>query len=331
MLRAVAVIAFVAATLVAQATAHHYVFFAQERERIGEKSFLESKAFEGAQLKYTWRELESEKDVYDFSAIRHDLAFLEQHGKKLWLQIQDSSFDTNHVLAPVYLTRDPAYHGGADPQYDIPGDNDAKAVGAGWVSRRWDPAVRERYHKFLMALGREFDGKVAGINLPETSVDFGSSGKLFPKGFTPEVYRDAILTNLVVLKRAFPKSITMQYANFMPGEWLPWTDKSYLRNVYQRASELKVGVGGPDLLPYRKGQMSHTYAMMREYGAGIPKGIAVQDGNYASKDPKTKQRMTIAQLIGFADEYLKVDYIFWCTEEPYYSRDLIPFVNGAIK
>jgi hypothetical protein len=182
-----------------------------------------------------------------------------------------------------------------------------------------------------MALGKEFDGKVAGINLPETAVDFGSSGKLYPKGFTPEVYRDAILTNLVVLKRAFPKSITMQYANFMPGEWLPWTDKGYLRGVYQRANELKVGVGGPDLLPYRKGQMSHTYAMMREYGSGIPKGVAVQDGNYACKDPKTKQRMTVAQLIGFADDYLKVDYIFWCTEEPYYSRDLIPFLNGSIK
>lgn len=312
-------------------TIHHYVFFAQERERIAEKSFLESKAFEGAQLKYTWRELEPEKNVYDFSAIRHDLKFLHEHGKKLWLQIQDSSFDTNHILVPVYLTKDPAYHGGADPQYEIAGDDDSKAVAAGWVGRRWDPAVQERYHLFLRALGKEFDGKVAGINLPETAVDFGTTGKLFPKGFTPAVYRDAIITNLIVLKAAFPKSIAMQYANFMPGEWLPWTDHHYLRDVCKKAQQIGVALGGPDLIPYRKGQMSHTYAMMREYGAGISKGIAVQDGNYATKDPKTKKRMTVEELIGFADQYLQVDYIFWCTEQPYYSRDLIPFLNGAGK
>jgi hypothetical protein len=71
--------------------------------------------------------------------------------------------------------------------------------------------------------------------------------------------------------------------------------------------------------------------MMREYGAGIPKAIAVQDGNYATLDPKTKKRMTIEQLIDFADQYLQVDYIFWCTEEPYYSKDLVPFLNGASK
>jgi hypothetical protein len=26
---------------------------------------------------------------------------------------------------------------------------------------------------------------------------------------------------------------------------------------------------------------------------------------------------------------LKVDYIFWCTEEPYYSEQLIPFLRGV--
>jgi hypothetical protein len=38
----------------------HYVFFNRDRERISEATFLDTKAFEGAQLKYTWRELERE-------------------------------------------------------------------------------------------------------------------------------------------------------------------------------------------------------------------------------------------------------------------------------
>src|SRR6185437_7561534 len=207
--------------------------------------------------------LEPTKDHYDFSAIHHDLDFLNSKGKKLFIQLQDTSFYTNAVFIPKYMLEESPYHGGADMQYDINGEDEQHAKPAGWVARRWDPAVRERFEKLLTALGKEFDGKIAGINLPETAVDFGEKGGLFPKDFTPQIYRDAILDQMAALKRAFPHSVTMQYANFMPGEWLPWTDKGYLRLVYQRARELGVGVGGPDLLPGRRAQMSHDYPLIR--------------------------------------------------------------------
>src|SRR5216117_2204239 len=236
---------------------HHYVFFNRDREKIVDSAFLNTKTFEGAQLKYSWRELEPEKDAYDFSAIRQDWMFLNSNGKKLFLQLQDSSFDPTVVNVPRYLLNDAQYHGGADKQYSIENDDEEHAVPAGWVARRWDPAVRERFHKLLFALGKEFDGKIEGINLAETAVSFGESGRLFPKGFTPAVYRDAVITNMTALKRAFPQSVTMQYANFMPGEWLPGKDQGYLRTVYERAKDLKLGVGGPDLLPGKPGQMSH--------------------------------------------------------------------------
>lgn len=47
---------------IAASVVHHYVFFNRDRERIRDKVFLETKAIEGAQLKYTWRQLEPEKD-----------------------------------------------------------------------------------------------------------------------------------------------------------------------------------------------------------------------------------------------------------------------------
>ena len=305
----------------------HYVFFNRDREKISDAAFLQTKAFEGAQLKYTWRELEREKGGYDFSAIQHDLVFLNSKGKKLFIQLQEASFDPSIILVPRYLVDDPRYHGGADKQYSIKDDDEERAVPAGWVARRWDPAVQERFHKLLLALGGEFDGKIEGINLAETAVDFGESGRLFPKGFTPATYRDAVITNMMILKRAFPKSVTMQYANFMPGEWLPGNDQSYLRSVYRRAKEMKVGVGGPDLLPYKPGQMNHCYPLIRECAGKIATGIAVQDGNYEHKNPKTAQPVTLSELIGFATEHLKVDYIFWCTQEPFYSQKLIPFLQ----
>jgi hypothetical protein len=308
-------------------TVHHYVFFNKERQRIHDPAFLETKEFEGAQLKYTWREIEPNQDAYDFSAIRHDLAFLTSKGKKLFIQLQDVSFDPPVVNVPPYLLRDARYNGGAAKQYDYKDEDEAHAVEGGWVARRWDPAVQERFHKLLFALGREFDGKIEGINLAETSVTFGQSGRLFPKGFSFEVYRDAIITNMRVLKRAFPRSVAMQYANFMPGEWLPQTDKSYLRSVYQRARELKVGVGGPDLLPYRPGQMKHSYPLIRECDGIIPTGVAVQWGNYESGNPQTGKQVTIAELLQFGTEYLKLDYIFWSTQEPFYTEKLIPFIK----
>ena len=151
---------------------------------------------------------------------------------------------------------------------------------------------------------------------------------MFPKGFTPEIYRDAIVTNMAILKRAFPTSLTMQYANFMPQRRLPEKAPSYLRDVYERARQLKVGVGGPDLLPYKPGQMRNSYPLLREYAGTIPTGIAVQDGNFQHTNPKSGQTVTIPEMVGFATDYLKVDYIFWCTQEPFYSENLIMFLQA---
>jgi len=305
----------------------HYVFFNRDRERISESTFLQTKAFEGAQLKYTWRELEHGEDGYDFSEIQHDLDFLTSKGKKLFIQIQDASFDPAIVPIPQYLVKDPKYHGGADKQYAITGDDEAHAKPAGWVARRWDPTVRGRFQKLLLALGKEFDGKIEGINLPETAVDFGESGLLFPNGFTPQAYRDAIISNMTALKQAFPTSVTMQYANFMPEEKGD-TQLTYLRSIYRKAAELRVGLGGPDLLPYKPGQMRNSYPLLKEYVGRIPTGIAVQDGNYEHTNPNTGKAVTIEQLVSFGTDYLQVQYMFWCTQEPYYSQQLIPFLKA---
>jgi hypothetical protein len=325
--------ALLAATLLVSAAAgakpiHHYVFFNRDRARIAEPSFLENAGIEGAQVKYTWRELEPRKGAYDFLAIRHDLAFLTAHHKRLFVQLQDVSFDPAVVNVPQYLLDEPGYHGGADKQYSYD-KKESDAVPEGWVARRWDPAVRERFALLLSALGKEFDGRIEGIVLPETAVDFGESGRLFPTGFTPEGYRDAVVANMLALRRAFPHSVAMQYANFMPGEWLPWTDKKLLASVYQAARKHGVAVGGPDLLPYRKGQMSHSYPLIQAADGIVKTGIAVQDGNYQHLDPRTKKQVTTAQQLAFARHYLKVDYVFWCTEEPFYSRDVLPMLNGA--
>ncbi|HEY5885492.1 MAG TPA: hypothetical protein VIT88_12445 [Pyrinomonadaceae bacterium] len=303
---------------------HHYVFFGMDREKLKEtRSFLEVPALKGAQVTYSWRQLEPEKDKYDFQLIREDLEFLTARGKKLWIQLQDVTFNPNRINVPKYLLEDPKYNGGADKQYRIRGDDESDAVHEGWMARRYDPAVQERLHKLFAALGKEFDGRIEGINLAETSAGYGWTGKYFPKGYTKEIYRDAIITNMRTLKHAFPKSIAMIYANFMPG------GRPSLEAVYKAARESRIAVGGPDLLPFRPVQRANSYPLIRESSGKIPAGIAVQDGNYSDVNRETGKRANIAELIQFATEYLKVDYIFWCTEEPYFTGELVPFMRLA--
>jgi hypothetical protein len=307
---------------------HNYVFIGRDREQLkANPPFLSNRVFEGVQITYPWSQLERSKDVYDFAAIREDLQLLKSKNKKLWVQLSDVSFSPARTNVPQYLTSDSIYHGGVAKQYSTPGDDDSKAVVEGFVARRWDPAVQERFRKLMLALGNEFDGKIEGINLPETSITFGQSGRLFPSGYTRETYPQAVIANFTALKQAFPKSIAMQYANFIPGEWRPTNDKQYLTRVYYAALKANVAVGGPDLMPFQPGQLKSSYPLIHNMAGRIPTGIAVQDGNLEEINPSTHQPVTVGELLDFALNYLKVDYIFWGTQEPYFSRDVVPTLS----
>lgn len=305
----------------------HFIFFELQRERIREPAFLENQGIAGAQLKYMWRELEPERDRYAFQNVLDDLAFLAKHGKRLFVQLQDVSF-SEKVPVPDYLCTEPSFGGGVARQFEYEGDDESKARFAGWVTRRWDLAVRERFIKLLSELGRAVDGKIEGLNLPETSVDFGESGKLHPAGFTYESYVASVKAIMAAARSAFPRSVIIQYANFMPGEWLPWNDRGYLRQIYAHAESLGVGVGGPDLLPHRKGQQNHSYPLIAARGPKIVAGVAVQDDNLADKNAATGKRVTVAELYRFATGWLRLDYVFWGTQEPYYSKEVLPYITA---
>ncbi len=309
------------------ASPRNFIFFGRDRQRISEPSFLENKHIIGAQLKYTWREIEPARDRYELQPLLDDLAFLERHGKRLFVQLQDVSF-SEEVLVPDYLRTDPAFGGGVARKYEYDGDDESKAHFDGWVARRWDPAVRARFIKLLEVLGTKVDGRIEGLNLSETSVGFGESGKLHPAGFTYASYVEGITATMTGARRAFPRSCVIQYANFMPGEWLPGSDHGYLRAVYAWADRIGVGVGGPDLLPFRKGQQNHSHPLIAARGRNTPAGVAVQDGNLTEINPATGKRVTASELYAFAKERLRLDYIFWGTEEPYYSGEILPFLSG---
>ena len=116
----------------------HFVYFARERQDIRDHAFLKVPRLEGAQIMYAWRELEPEKDQYDFTIIREDYEYLKAHGKKLFIQFQDGTFSPQYKAVPTYLLT-PEYDGGTVTQLDDNGKVD------GWVAKRWNPAVQKRF------------------------------------------------------------------------------------------------------------------------------------------------------------------------------------------
>jgi hypothetical protein len=238
----------------------HFVYFARDRELIQNHSFLKIKRIEGAQVMYSWEQLEPERGQYDFSIIQEDYDYLLSYGKKLFIQLQDATFNPIYVGIPAYLLTE-EFDGGATRQIN---DN---GVAEGWVAKRWNSGVQTRFALLLLALGKQFDGKVEGINFQETAIGVNNETD---SSFTPDRYSESLKINMLALKKAFPRSTTMQYANFMPGEWLPWNDKGYLRSIYLYGQEIGVGLGGPDLMVQRKAQLNHTLAMMHEYVYTVP-------------------------------------------------------------
>jgi hypothetical protein len=300
----------------------HYVYFARDREAMYGHSFLQVPRFHGAQIMYSWRQLEPARGEYDFSVIRDDCKYLAEHRKKLFIQLQDATFMNSNVGVPDYLLAE-EFDGGAIQQRTDDGEPE------GWVAKRWNPGVRERFALLISALGTEFDGKIAGINLQESAIGVTHD---YDPSFTPEGYVEGIKANMLALKRSFRHSATMQYANFMPGEWLPWEDHGYLRSIYAYGEETGVGIGAPDLMVHRKGQLNHALALMHEGQFSVPLGIAVQDGNYIGEtgtDRVLSHRENIVPMLhAFAKDFLGVQFMFWSWQEPYFSEDVMPCFKG---
>ena len=304
--------------------AQHYVFFSHEHERITEPSFLTHEQIAGAQLKYTWRELEPERDRYALQPLRDHIALLQRHGKRLFVQLQDVTF-SDRIPVPDYLLADTVFGGGAARKYEEDGAGQTRFDG--WVARRWDPAVRARFIKLIEVLAAELDGRIEGLVIPETAIGFNDPER-HPPDFSHERYVEALREIMTAARRAFSRSCVILYANFIPGEWLPGSDKGYLRSIYAHADSLGIGVGGPDVLPHRKGQLNHSYPLIARRRKGVVAGVAVQDGNLGEKNPATGSRVTVDELYRFATGYLRTNYVFWGTEEPYYSTEILPYLRN---
>jgi len=280
---------------------------------LGELSpLLKRPDIQGVQIVYSWKSLEPAKDQYDFSQIEADLSVLDAVHKKLFIQIQDRFFRPQDKNVPAYLMQDPVYDGGITPQVDNPGEGIPSSTG--WVADQWNPNVRRRYQLLLQALAKRFDGVVYGVNLPETAADVDIQRS--PAEFTCDKYFNGELENMKAARAAFTKSFVVQYVNFWPCEWK--NDHQYMSRAFAFAAKYGIGLGGPDIVPYKKAQMNNSYPYFHQYKGKLAiVAMAVQEPTLTYTNPATHAKFTKDEFQSFGRDYLGTRLIFWSVSSPW--------------
>ncbi|QEO57068.1 hypothetical protein [Francisella marina] len=281
---------------------------------------IDNPQVKGAQIVYSWKRLEPEEDNYDFSDIEEDYQLLKKYNKKLFIQLQDKSFEIKRIPVPEYL-QSKTYDDGVLRQTDFAGEG--QPLGAGWITKQWNPKVNKRFHKLIGQLAKKYDGKIAGINLPETSIDIDD--KFLTDKFC-KTYVDSVVSNMLYLKKQFKQSKVVQYINFLPCEWN--NDHGFMQEIFDIAIKNNIGIGNPDTVPYRNSQMKNSYQFLYKYKADINTiAIAVQEPDYTYTNPKTLKKFTPAELYDFDKNYIGANIIFWNIQQPQLDSVLKLFAN----
>ncbi|UKZ84029.1 hypothetical protein TrVFT333_011845 [Trichoderma virens FT-333] len=273
-------------------------------------SLLDRSDIVGIQSLYSWKSLEPAEGDYDFSSLREDYEKVLAKGKKFWIQLQDRSFNASVDPVPKYLNT-PYYNNGSAPACDGTAC-DTNFTISGWVAQQWNPRVRHRYHALLSAIAGEFDGKITGINLPETSISVNEN----TNNYTDEGYFLGELENAGYAAKAFKKSYTVQYVNFWPDGWNNTNNR--FTDSFDFYAKHGVGVGGPDLIPNKPGQEANSYVYIPMYHDKVPiTVVAVQEPDLEEINKSTGMPFTKDEFVDFAVNELHVRIIFWTVEAPW--------------
>jgi hypothetical protein len=280
----------------------HYVAIS-ETEAISGIKELDDPALRGVNKRYYWADLEPRKGIYDFSHVKADLDFTARHGKQLVVFITDKSFNPSRNPLPAYLS-----------DYTLPNMR-------GFTAKRWDPVVVGRFTALVQALAKSFDADPAfeGIAIQESALMISPSVQR-AQGYTPEKYRDALITILTESSHAMEHSQMFWYMNHLDGR------DDYLADVAAALISSRVVMGGPDILPYRK-RLQATYRLYDRFHGKLRLFCSAQDDSYRH-DPDDSRNMGNAaatrnlpppaggyvpmkEIFQFARDTLHVNYIFW--------------------
>ncbi|EDY18360.1 hypothetical protein CfE428DRAFT_4144 [Chthoniobacter flavus Ellin428] len=279
----------------------HYAFV--QSSPLGEEQIY--KNFRGIEKMYTWRALEPQKDHYDFTAIRSDLAFLGKHDRRLIIQIQTKTFGAGQNYCPDYISG-PDYGGGV-----------YKTRWSSFNPVIWNERVNERLNALYTQLGKEFDREpfLEAVVIPESATTFDVATQT-AIAYTPEKYTRSVESGMQALKAAFPSTVVMQYVNMPPESIQPLADYAKARGI---------GFGGPDIYPHDPLLTNPQHGVYRLYpplSGLVPLGAAVQQNDYTQTAAfrGTPGETPVKEIYEFGRDKLHLNYIFWGTRRGYFEK-----------
>jgi hypothetical protein len=267
------------------------------------------KNFVGGQRIYKWRQLEPELGKYDFRAIEADLALLRGQKQRLILEIWDNQFHGEATPpVPDYLLG-AAYQGGIAHPAQHP---------KGVRTKRWVPAVMERYIALMAALGKRFDSDphFAGLIHTETATENKGAGF---EDFSGAAFHQQMLRLVEASRKAFPHTPVLIFGNYYP-----YRGPDGLTQLASAAVKQGVGWGGPDLVP---GKKIWGYDIIRANAGRMPLGLSAQWDTF-------KGEWTMQQLLDCATKDLKLNFVFWGCFDRHktgglsLTKDVIPAVEA---
>ncbi|KOV58210.1 hypothetical protein ADK64_36875 [Streptomyces sp. MMG1121] len=274
------------------------------------KAMIDRSDIDGVQVVVPWKALEGKKGEYKWSRLDNALKYLQERHKRLFVQVQDRFFDVamQDANVPQYVKDE----GGVAPTIDENPDNPTTH---GAMVAQWNKGPRADFQALLKAMAAKFDGKLAGVNLPETAVEVDT--KTDHTKYTSKSYIDAEIDNMSFGKKVFTKTQFIQYINFLPDD----DDHKRMKEMFDLARDKGIGIGGPDTLPDRPYQMENSYKFLHEYKDSLPLvAMAVQEPDINAKDPKTGKPYTRERFTDFAHDYLGARQLFWTTEADWLQK-----------
>ncbi len=266
----------------------------------------ETPALRGIIIRYRWVELEPKKGDYDFTSIDQRLAELSaQQGKRLIIMVETKTFDPEFALVPNYLKAG-KYDGGIFPYHS---HGESKNIINGYNIKLWNNNVRHRLTELIKALGEHYNAhpKFEGIGLGETAM--GQPINAISSNQVDKFYENLINVN-VAMSTHFPNTMTFQNLNF---------PHRIMESFVSQLSEMGAALAVPDVRPDdpilgrdEPNRPKGIYTYYPTHSGVMPLILQVEHNNYLNtRRDGSGHKPTIPELLRFARDDLKANYIFW--------------------
>ena len=276
---------------------------------------LTTPALRGLKIRYTWTELEPEWGAYDFTSIDQRLTELAALGKRLIILLDTKTYNTSTFPIPDYVRKERFEWGSfAFSEYN-------NTVPVGYSTKLWNPHVHDRLVELISQLGERYNAHpyFEGIGLTETSM--GQPLKALSSIKVDNYYNNLLSLNQH-LRQHFPNTMTFQNTNQPRLILEKFTDK--LKKIGTALGSPDIFIEDPDLnlkdQPYTP---DGVYSYYDKLSGIVPLSPSVMPQNYINtRHDGTGYEPTVWELLTFARNNLKANYIFWTRVPEHYEEVL---------